>query len=43
MMDLLRSMAAAGSTILFSSHILAEVERPAAGILVIRRFVRLTA
>jgi ABC-2 type transport system ATP-binding protein len=35
MMDLLRSMAAAGRTILFSSHILEEVERVADGILVI--------
>ena len=35
MMDLLRSMAAAGRTILFSSHILEEVERLADGILVI--------
>jgi ABC-2 type transport system ATP-binding protein len=34
-MDLLRSMAAAGRTILFSSHILEEVERLADGILVI--------
>ena len=34
MMDLLRSMAAAGRTILFSSHILEEVERLADGILV---------
>ncbi len=35
MMDLLRTMAAAGRTILFSSHILEEVERLADGILVI--------
>jgi ABC-2 type transport system ATP-binding protein len=35
MMDLLRSMASAGRTILFSSHILEEVERLADGILVI--------
>ncbi len=35
MMDLLRAMAAAGRTILFSSHILEEVERLADGILVI--------
>ena len=35
MMDLLRSMAAAGRTILFSSHILEEVERLADGILVV--------
>jgi ABC-2 type transport system ATP-binding protein len=35
MMDLLRRMAAAGTTILFSSHILEEVERVADGILVI--------
>ena len=35
MMDLLRSMADAGRTILFSSHILEEVERLADGILVI--------
>jgi ABC-2 type transport system ATP-binding protein len=35
MMDLLRSMAAAGRAILFSSHILEEVERLADGILVI--------
>jgi ABC-2 type transport system ATP-binding protein len=35
MMDLLRSMARAGRTILFSSHILEEVERLADGILVI--------
>jgi ABC-2 type transport system ATP-binding protein len=35
MMDLLRSMAAAGRTILFSSHILEEVERLADGVLVI--------
>ncbi len=35
MMDLLRSMAGAGRTILFSSHILEEVERLADGILVI--------
>ena len=35
MMDLLRSMAASGRTILFSSHILEEVERLADGILVI--------
>jgi ABC-2 type transport system ATP-binding protein len=35
MMDLLRSMAAEGRTILFSSHILEEVERLADGILVI--------
>jgi ABC-2 type transport system ATP-binding protein len=35
MMDLLRSMAAAGRTILFSSHILEEVERIADGVLVI--------
>ena len=35
MMDLLRSMAAAGRTILFSSHILEEVERLADAILVI--------
>jgi len=35
MMDLLRSMALAGRTILFSSHILEEVERLADGILVI--------
>ena len=35
MMDLLRSMANAGRTILFSSHILEEVERLADGILVI--------
>jgi len=35
MMDLLRSMATAGRTILFSSHILEEVERLADGILVI--------
>jgi ABC-2 type transport system ATP-binding protein len=35
MMDLLRTMAAAGRTILFSSHILEEVERVADGILVI--------
>ena len=35
MMDLLRSMAAGGRTILFSSHILEEVERLADGILVI--------
>ena len=35
MMDLLTSMAAAGRTILFSSHILEEVERLADGILVI--------
>ncbi|MEA2518220.1 MAG: type transport system ATP-binding protein, partial [Chloroflexota bacterium] len=35
MMDLLRSMAANGRTILFSSHILEEVERLADGILVI--------
>ncbi|MBA2720789.1 MAG: ABC transporter ATP-binding protein [Chloroflexi bacterium] len=35
MMDLLRSMAADGRTILFSSHILEEVERLADGILVI--------
>jgi ABC-2 type transport system ATP-binding protein len=35
MMDLLRSMAASGRTILFSSHILEEVERLAGGILVI--------
>ena len=35
MMDLLRDMAGAGRTILFSSHILEEVERLADGILVI--------
>jgi ABC-2 type transport system ATP-binding protein len=35
MMDLLRTMARAGRTILFSSHILEEVERLADGILVI--------
>src|SRR3954462_2540625 len=35
MMDLLRTMAAAGRTILFSSHILEEVERIADGVLVI--------
>ena len=35
MMDLLRSMAAAGRTILFSSHILEEVERLADSILVV--------
>ncbi|MBA2380483.1 MAG: ABC transporter ATP-binding protein [Chloroflexi bacterium] len=35
MMDLLRSMATRGRTILFSSHILEEVERLADGILVI--------
>jgi ABC-2 type transport system ATP-binding protein len=35
MMDLLRSMAAAGRTILFSSHILEEVERIAGGVIVI--------
>ena len=35
MMDLLRSMAAAGRTILFSSHILEEVERLADSVLVI--------
>ena len=35
MMDLLRAMAADGRTILFSSHILEEVERLADGILVI--------
>ena len=35
MMDLLRTMAADGRTILFSSHILEEVERLADGILVI--------
>jgi ABC-2 type transport system ATP-binding protein len=35
MMDLLRTMAAEGRTILFSSHILEEVERLADGILVI--------
>ncbi len=35
MMDLLRSMAAAGRTILFSSHILEEVERLADAVLVI--------
>ena len=35
MMDLLRTMAEAGRTILFSSHILEEVERVADGILVI--------
>jgi ABC-2 type transport system ATP-binding protein len=35
MMDLLRSMAVSGRTILFSSHILEEVERLADGILVI--------
>ena len=35
MMDLLHAMAAAGRTILFSSHILEEVERLADGILVI--------
>jgi ABC-2 type transport system ATP-binding protein len=35
MMDLLRSLAAAGRTILFSSHILEEVERIADGVLVI--------
>jgi ABC-2 type transport system ATP-binding protein len=35
MMDLFRSMAAAGRTILFSSHILEEVERLADGVLVI--------
>ena len=35
MIDLLRSMAAQGRTILFSSHILEEVERLADGILVI--------
>jgi ABC-2 type transport system ATP-binding protein len=35
MMDLLRSMAAAGRTILFSSHILEEVERIADGVIVI--------
>ncbi len=35
MMDLLETMAAAGRTILFSSHILEEVERVADGILVI--------
>jgi ABC-2 type transport system ATP-binding protein len=35
MMDLLRSMSAAGRTILFSSHILEEVERLADGVLVI--------
>ncbi len=35
MMALLRSMAAAGRTILFSSHILEEVERLADGVLVI--------
>jgi ABC-2 type transport system ATP-binding protein len=35
MMDLLRGMAAAGRTILFSSHILEEVERLADGVLVI--------
>jgi ABC-2 type transport system ATP-binding protein len=35
MMDLLRSMAAEGRTILFSSHILEEVERIADGVLVI--------
>jgi ABC-2 type transport system ATP-binding protein len=35
MMDLLRSMASAGRTFLFSSHILEEVERLADGILVI--------
>jgi ABC-2 type transport system ATP-binding protein len=35
MMDLLRTMSAAGRTILFSSHILEEVERIADGVLVI--------
>ena len=35
MMELLRSMAAAGRTILFSSHILEEVERLADSVLVI--------
>jgi ABC-2 type transport system ATP-binding protein len=35
MMELLRGMAAAGRTILFSSHILEEVERLADGVLVI--------
>ena len=35
MMDLLRTMAAAGRTILFSSHILEEVERLADSVLVI--------
>ena len=35
MMDLLRTMAVAGRTILFSSHILEEVERIADGVLVI--------
>jgi ABC-2 type transport system ATP-binding protein len=35
MMDLFRSMAAAGRTIVFSSHILEEVERLADGVLVI--------
>jgi ABC-2 type transport system ATP-binding protein len=35
MIELLRSMAAAGRTILFSSHILEEVERLAEGVLVI--------
>jgi ABC-2 type transport system ATP-binding protein len=35
MMDLLRSMAAAGRTILFSSHILEEVERLAEAVLVV--------
>jgi ABC-2 type transport system ATP-binding protein len=35
MMDLLRTMAAAGRTILFSSHILEEVERIADGVIVI--------
>jgi ABC-2 type transport system ATP-binding protein len=35
MMDLLRSMSAAGRTIMFSSHILEEVERIADGVLVI--------
>ena len=37
MMDLLRTMAAAGRTILFSSHILEEVERIADGVLAHRR------
>jgi ABC-2 type transport system ATP-binding protein len=35
MMDMLRGMAAAGRTILFSSHILEEVERLSDGVLVI--------